>query len=261
MDRSAKPPSTRALPCYEHVACQLPAIRYRRCALGPAKSWHQSELVDVEDRDRILPDCAIDLSRAIRRWGWMALADHFRCLGWLQPDMLHLGDVRAWPDNCPDSCNSSWLAWRCICMVSGCASSLWSACVIAVAFFVAWTCVQPIPPGIRPVVVAAFVFSFALVPAGRPIEVGYLLQRLPAAWTYVADPDSARLVPGHVAFPRWCRWCGPGSLLHNRATGGKPWQRIWSPYSAPARPTCFGHAKRGLNWQRSHGCSLRHCPE
>jgi peptidoglycan/LPS O-acetylase OafA/YrhL len=33
---------------------------------------------------------------------------------------------------------------------------------IAVAFFVAWTYLSPIPPGIRPLDVAAFVFSFAL---------------------------------------------------------------------------------------------------
>ena len=33
---------------------------------------------------------------------------------------------------------------------------------IAAAFLLAWTWIEPIPPGIRPLVVAAFVFSFAL---------------------------------------------------------------------------------------------------
>lgn len=34
--------------------------------------------------------------------------------------------------------------------------------VIAVGFLVAWSFMQPIPPGIRPVIVAAFVYSFAM---------------------------------------------------------------------------------------------------
>jgi len=45
------------------------------------------------------------------------------------------------------------------------------SCAIAVAFFVAWTFVQPIPAGIRPLVVAAFVFSFALCTPVVPLKL------------------------------------------------------------------------------------------
>jgi peptidoglycan/LPS O-acetylase OafA/YrhL len=38
----------------------------------------------------------------------------------------------------------------------------WVSCVVSILFLVAWTRFQPIPPGIRPLVVAAFVFCFAL---------------------------------------------------------------------------------------------------
>jgi peptidoglycan/LPS O-acetylase OafA/YrhL len=38
----------------------------------------------------------------------------------------------------------------------------WVSALIAVGFFAAWTCAAPIPDGIRPLIVAAFVHSFAL---------------------------------------------------------------------------------------------------
>src|SRR5262249_21697780 len=40
--------------------------------------------------------------------------------------------------------------------------SVWISAAIAAAFFAAWTFAQPIPDGIRPLIVAAFVHSFAL---------------------------------------------------------------------------------------------------
>jgi peptidoglycan/LPS O-acetylase OafA/YrhL len=45
------------------------------------------------------------------------------------------------------------------------------SCAIAVAFVVAWTFVQPIPPGFRPLVVAVFVFSFALCTPVIPLKL------------------------------------------------------------------------------------------
>jgi peptidoglycan/LPS O-acetylase OafA/YrhL len=97
---------------------------------------------------------------ATRRWGWMVLAMIFAASIVYSFEMLHLGDVRL----------ARQLPGQLQFFVVGMALALYGrrlhvhplvSAAIAVGFFAAWSVIEPIPPGVRPVVVAAFVFSFA----------------------------------------------------------------------------------------------------
>ena len=98
---------------------------------------------------------------ATRRWGWIVLALIFAASVVYSLEMLHQGDVRL----------ARQLPGQLQFFVVGMALALYGqrlhvhplvSAAIAVGFFGAWSVIEPIPPGIRPVVVAAFVFSFAL---------------------------------------------------------------------------------------------------
>jgi peptidoglycan/LPS O-acetylase OafA/YrhL len=98
---------------------------------------------------------------AARRWGWMALAVIFALSVGYSLEMLRLGDVRL----------ARQLPGQLQFFIVGMALSLYGqrlhirplvSVTIAIGFFAAWSLIGPIPPGIRPVVVGTFVFSFAL---------------------------------------------------------------------------------------------------
>ena len=98
---------------------------------------------------------------ATRRWGWMVLALIFAASIIYSFEMLHLGDVRL----------ARQLPGQLQFFIVGMALSLYGqrlhvhpllSAVIAIGFFAVWSLVEPIPSGIRPVIVGAFVFSFAL---------------------------------------------------------------------------------------------------
>ena len=98
---------------------------------------------------------------ATRRWGWGALLAIF--VGSVAYDLvaLHLGADRL----------AKQLPGQMQFFVVGMALHMygqrlrvpaWFAYVVTALFLVAWTWLDPIPPGIRPLVVGAFVFCFAL---------------------------------------------------------------------------------------------------
>ena len=98
---------------------------------------------------------------ATRRWGWQVLALIFAASIIYSFEMLHLGDVRL----------ARQLPGQLQFFIVGMALSLYGqrlhvhpmlSAVIAIGFFAVWSLVEPIPSGIRPVIVGAFVFSFAL---------------------------------------------------------------------------------------------------
>ena len=98
---------------------------------------------------------------ATRRLGWWVLASIFAASVAYNVLALHLGDLRM----------AKQLPGQLQFFVVGVALYLygqrlrvaaWVSAAITVAFLVAWTLIIPIPPGIRPIVVGAFVFSFAL---------------------------------------------------------------------------------------------------
>ena len=98
---------------------------------------------------------------ATRRWGWRILALIFVGSAGYSLILHDLGDVRL----------VKQLPGQMQFFVTGMALYLygqrllvnhWVSLLIAVVFFAAWTFVQPIPDGIRPLIVAAFVHSFAL---------------------------------------------------------------------------------------------------
>jgi peptidoglycan/LPS O-acetylase OafA/YrhL len=98
---------------------------------------------------------------ATRRWGWRILAAIF--FGSVAYSLIlhHVGEERL----------GKQLPGQMQFFVAGMALYLygerlrvnvWISALIAAVFFAAWTFVQPIPDGIRPLIVAAFVHSFAL---------------------------------------------------------------------------------------------------
>jgi len=106
---------------------------------------------------------------ATRRWGWWILAIIFAASVSYSLFTLHLGDERL----------ARQLPGQLQFFVVGVALYLFGerlrvpalvSGVIAVAFLVAWTMMHPIPPGVRPLIVAAFVFSFALCTPVIPLK-------------------------------------------------------------------------------------------
>jgi peptidoglycan/LPS O-acetylase OafA/YrhL len=125
---------------------------------------------------------------ATRRWGWPVLAGIFVASVAYNLAMLHIGDPRL----------AKQLPGQLQFFVTGMA--LWfygerlrvhwlGSVVIAIAFVVAWSVWHPIPPGIRPLLVAAFVYSFALytpvIPLRRDISYSVYLLHGPLLQTLI----------------------------------------------------------------------------
>jgi peptidoglycan/LPS O-acetylase OafA/YrhL len=98
---------------------------------------------------------------ATKRWGWGVLALTFVVSVAYSLLALHMRDIRL----------ARQLPGQLQFFVAGMALYLYgvrlripplASVAIAVAFLVAWSVFDPIPAGIRPVLVAAFVYSFAL---------------------------------------------------------------------------------------------------
>ncbi len=98
---------------------------------------------------------------ATRRWGWLTLALIFAASVGYSIVTLRMGDIRL----------ARQLPGQLQFFVVGMALYLYGerlrvyamvSAAIAVGFFVIWSTVHPIPPGIRPLIVGAFVFTFAL---------------------------------------------------------------------------------------------------
>jgi peptidoglycan/LPS O-acetylase OafA/YrhL len=96
-----------------------------------------------------------------RRWGWWVLAAIFGASVCYNVLALHLGDERL-AKQLPGQLQFFVVGMALYLYGSRLRVSALASAAIAVAFFVTWTLVDPIPPGIRPLVVAAFVFTFAL---------------------------------------------------------------------------------------------------
>jgi peptidoglycan/LPS O-acetylase OafA/YrhL len=98
---------------------------------------------------------------ATKRWGWGVLALIFVASVAYDLVALHMKDIRL----------ARQLPGQLQFFVAGMALYLYGArlrihplvsVAIAVVFLIAWSVIHPIPPGLRPVLVAAFVYSFAL---------------------------------------------------------------------------------------------------
>ena len=117
---------------------------------------------------------------AVRRWSWVALALIFAGSTLYSLAMLHLGDVRL----------ARQLPGQLQFFVVGMALYLYGrplrvprlvSVAVVVGFFAVWSLIQPIPSGLRPIVVAVFVFDFALCLPAVPLRSDmsysvYLLQ-------------------------------------------------------------------------------------
>ena len=108
------------------------------------------------------------LYAAVRRWGWPILMVLFLSSATYAFLLRHHGDARL----------ARQLPGQMQFFVSGMALYLygkhikvnpWISAAIVIAFPAIWTLAHPVPDGIRPVVVAAFVYSFAL--CTRPVRL------------------------------------------------------------------------------------------
>ncbi len=98
---------------------------------------------------------------SIRRWGWGVLALIFALSALYQTEMLHLGELRL----------AKQLPGQLQFFAVGIALHLygerlripaWVSVAVCATFFALWTRFDPMPAGICPLVVGAFVFCFAL---------------------------------------------------------------------------------------------------
>ena len=109
-----------------------------------------------------------------RRWGWRILAVIFVGSAMYSAALHHLGEDRL----------ARQLPGQMQFFVAGMALNLygcrirlqlWQCILIVVGFFTTWTLVHPIPDGIRPLIVAPFVYcvAFALPPAQLRNDLSY----------------------------------------------------------------------------------------
>jgi peptidoglycan/LPS O-acetylase OafA/YrhL len=98
---------------------------------------------------------------ATRRWGWPALAATFAGSVAFSIVALWLGDVRI-GRQLPGQLQFFAVGMGLYLYGDRLKVSPWASAVVAAGFLALWTLVEPIPPGIRPLVVAAFVLTFAL---------------------------------------------------------------------------------------------------
>ncbi len=106
---------------------------------------------------------------AVRRWGWVVLAAIFVVSVAYSVALAQLGDVRL----------ARQLPGQLQFFVVGMALYLygqrlrvypWVSVLVIIGFLAAWTLIEPIPSGIRPFVVAAFVFCFAFCLPVMPLQ-------------------------------------------------------------------------------------------
>jgi peptidoglycan/LPS O-acetylase OafA/YrhL len=98
---------------------------------------------------------------ATRRFGWWILISIFVASVGYNVLALHLGDARL-AKQLPGQLQFFVVGMALYLYGDRLRVAAWFSAAITVAFLVIWTLVVPIPPGIRPLVVGAFVFSFAL---------------------------------------------------------------------------------------------------
>ena len=107
---------------------------------------------------------------ATRRAGWWVLALIFAASVTYSLLMQHLGDVRL-ARQLPGQLQFFVVGMALYLYGGSLKIPTFASLMIAAVFFVIWTLVHPIPPGIRPLVVAAFVFSSALCMPVIPIKL------------------------------------------------------------------------------------------
>ena len=101
------------------------------------------------------------IQTAVRRWGWPVLAGIFLASVAYSLLMVHLGDLRL-AKQLPGQLQFFVLGMALYQYGEPIRVPTFVSIIIAVVFFAAWTYLDPIPSGIRPLLVAAFVYSFAL---------------------------------------------------------------------------------------------------
>jgi peptidoglycan/LPS O-acetylase OafA/YrhL len=98
---------------------------------------------------------------ATRRWGWRVLALIFAASAGYNLLALHFGDVRL-ARQLPGQMQFFAIGMAFCLRREPMRLHPVASIAIAIGFLVAWSFIQPIPPGIRPIVVAAAVYSVAL---------------------------------------------------------------------------------------------------
>ena len=98
---------------------------------------------------------------AVRRWGWRALVSIFLASAAYSFILHHLGHASL-ARQLPGQLQFFVLGMALYLHGQRLRVNAWVSAMIAVTFLAAWTFMQPIPDGIRPLIVAAFVHSFAL---------------------------------------------------------------------------------------------------
>jgi len=106
---------------------------------------------------------------AVRRWGWYALASIFVASVAYSLILHHLGHPRL-AKQLPGQMQFFVVGMALYLHGSSLRVNAWVSALIAVGFLAAWTFVQPIPDGIRPLVVAAFIHTFALSTPSVPLR-------------------------------------------------------------------------------------------
>jgi peptidoglycan/LPS O-acetylase OafA/YrhL len=98
---------------------------------------------------------------AVRRWGFKALLAIFLASVAYNVIALYLGDPR-YAKQLPGQMQFFVVGMALYLYARDFRVPRWVTPIVTVLFLAAWTWVHPIPPGIRPLVVGAFVFCFAL---------------------------------------------------------------------------------------------------
>jgi len=98
---------------------------------------------------------------AVRRFGWRALALIFIASALYSFVLNHVGEAR-YAKQLPGQMQFFVVGMALYLYGQRLRVNPWVSVLIAVAFFAAWTFIVPIPDGLRPLVVAVFVHSFAL---------------------------------------------------------------------------------------------------
>jgi peptidoglycan/LPS O-acetylase OafA/YrhL len=106
---------------------------------------------------------------AIRRWGWLAVASIFVSSVAYSLILHRVGHPRL-AKQLPGQMQFFVAGMALYLYGSRLRVNAWVSALIAVGFLAAWTFVQPIPDGIRPLIVAAFVHTFALSLPSIPLR-------------------------------------------------------------------------------------------
>ena len=124
---------------------------------------------------------------AARRWGWRALLAIFAASAIYSAVMLHLGEPR-WARQLPGQMQFFVLGMA-LHSYRPKPPPVWASALIAAIFLAAWTFLSPLPDGMRPVIVAAFVYSIALgtppVPLRRDLSYSVYLLHGPLLQTLI----------------------------------------------------------------------------